>query len=91
MSDILRAIDLSKRFRKAVVLDRMNMAVPEGSVFALVGPNGAGKTTTIKVLMNIHEPAPGIRRFSAATPAGSLLGISLKSATFPKTRRCPSG
>ncbi len=59
MSDILRAIDLSKRFRKAVVLDRMNMAVPEGSVFALVGPNGAGKTTTIKVLMNIHEPSSG--------------------------------
>jgi ABC-2 type transport system ATP-binding protein len=59
MSDILRAVDLSKRFRKAVVLDRMNMAVPEGSVFALVGPNGAGKTTTIKVLMNIHEPSAG--------------------------------
>src|SRR6266403_136146 len=59
MSDILRVIDLSKRFRKALILDRMNMAVPEGSVFALVGPNGAGKTTTIKVLMNIHGPSSG--------------------------------
>ena len=60
MSDVLRAVDLSKRFRKAVVLDRMNMAVPEGSVFALVGPNGAGKTTTIKVLMNIRLSYAGM-------------------------------
>jgi ABC-2 type transport system ATP-binding protein len=59
MSDVLRAVDLCKRFRRSVVLDRMNMAVPEGSVFALVGPNGAGKTTTIKVLMNLLEPTAG--------------------------------
>jgi ABC-2 type transport system ATP-binding protein len=59
MSDIIRTIELSKRFRNTVVLDRMNMAVPEGSVYGLVGTNGAGKTTTIKILMNIHEPSAG--------------------------------
>jgi len=59
MSDILRTIDLSKRFRKNVALDRMNMDVPEGSVYGLVGPNGAGKTTTIKLLMNLCEPTAG--------------------------------
>jgi len=59
MSDILRTIDLSKRFRNTVALDHMNMAVPEGSVYGLVGPNGAGKTTTIKLLMNLHQPTAG--------------------------------
>lgn len=59
MSDILRTIDLSKRFRSTVALDHMNMAVPEGSVYGLVGPNGAGKTTTIKLLMNLHQPTAG--------------------------------
>jgi ABC-2 type transport system ATP-binding protein len=59
MSDILRANDLSKRFRKTVVLDRLNMAVPENSVYGLVGPNGAGKTTTIKILMNACQATTG--------------------------------
>ncbi len=59
MSDIVRTIDLSKRFRKTVVLDRFNMAVPEGSVYGLVGPNGAGKTTTLQILMNVQCPTEG--------------------------------
>ena len=52
MTDILRTINLSKRFRKTLALDHLNMIVPEHSVYAFVGPNGAGKTTTIKILMN---------------------------------------
>jgi ABC-2 type transport system ATP-binding protein len=59
MTDILRTIDLSKRFRKTVVLDHLNMIVPEHSVYGLVGPNGAGKTTTIKILMNARQPTEG--------------------------------
>jgi ABC-2 type transport system ATP-binding protein len=59
MSDILRTIDLSKRFRKTAVLEHMNIAVPEGSIYGLVGPNGAGKSTTIKILMNIHQASGG--------------------------------
>jgi ABC-2 type transport system ATP-binding protein len=59
MTDILRTIDLSKRFRNTVALDHMNMSVPENSVYALVGPNGAGKTTTIKILMNILQASEG--------------------------------
>lgn len=59
MSDILKAIDLSKRFRHTTVLDHMNMNVPEGSVYGLVGTNGAGKTTTIKIVMNILQPTAG--------------------------------
>jgi ABC-2 type transport system ATP-binding protein len=60
MIDILRTIDLSKRFRKTVVLDHLNMSVPERSVYGLVGPNGAGKTTTIKILMNARQPTEGM-------------------------------
>lgn len=59
MTDILRTMELSKRFRKTVVLDHLNMGVPEHSVYGLVGPNGAGKTTTIKILMNARQPTEG--------------------------------
>ena len=60
MTDILRTINLSKRFRKALALDHLNMIVPEHSVYAFVGPNGAGKTTTIKILMNACQPSEGV-------------------------------
>jgi ABC-2 type transport system ATP-binding protein len=59
MSEILSAVDLSKRFRGTTVLEGLNLAVPEGSVYGLVGPNGAGKTTTLKILMNIFPPTAG--------------------------------
>jgi ABC-2 type transport system ATP-binding protein len=60
MNHILRTVDLSKKFRNTEALDRLNMAVPEHSVYALVGPNGAGKTTTIKILMNARRATGGI-------------------------------
>jgi ABC-2 type transport system ATP-binding protein len=59
MSDILRTAGLTKRFRSNLALDRLDLAVPEASVYALVGPNGAGKTTTIKILMNLLRATSG--------------------------------
>ena len=59
MTSIIRSQALSKRFRRTVVLDGLDLEVPPGSIYALVGPNGAGKTTTIKVLMNIFPPSGG--------------------------------
>jgi ABC-2 type transport system ATP-binding protein len=59
MSELVRTVDLSKRFGHTSVLDRLNMTVEEGSVYALVGPNGAGKSTTIKILLNIYQASSG--------------------------------
>lgn len=59
MDCALRTFDLSKRFRRIPVLDRVNLQVPPGSIYGLVGANGAGKTTTIKVLMNLLAPTSG--------------------------------
>ena len=59
MSSPIRTQGLSKRFRRTLVLDGLDLDVPEGSIYGLVGPNGVGKTTTIKVLMNIFPPSGG--------------------------------
>lgn len=60
MNAAVETRELCKRFRKTPVLDRLNLSVPEGSVYGLVGPNGAGKTTTLKILMNLLEPSAGV-------------------------------
>jgi ABC-2 type transport system ATP-binding protein len=59
MSDVIRAVDLTKHYRQVPALDSLNLQIPEGSVFGLVGPNGAGKTTAIKTIMNILKPDAG--------------------------------
>jgi ABC-2 type transport system ATP-binding protein len=59
MSDVLTTDNLSKRYRKLVALDKLSLAVPEGSVYALLGANGAGKTTALKLMMNLHPATSG--------------------------------
>ncbi len=53
---------LRKSFGDRVVLDGIDLAVAEGSVFALIGPNGSGKTTTVWVLSTILPADAGMVR-----------------------------
>ena len=46
---------LRKSYGDHVVLDGLDLSVPEGSVFALLGPNGAGKTTTVDILSTLSR------------------------------------
>jgi ABC-2 type transport system ATP-binding protein len=59
MNAAIRTVGLTKRFGGTDALDNVDLAVPEGSIYALVGPNGAGKTTLIKLAMNILRPTAG--------------------------------
>lgn len=51
--------DLVKQYGAKTALDRVNLAVPEGSVYGLVGPNGAGKTTLLGLLAGLRKPSEG--------------------------------
>ena len=44
---------LRKSYGEKLVLDGIDLEVPEGSVFALLGPNGAGKTTMVHILSTL--------------------------------------
>jgi ABC-2 type transport system ATP-binding protein len=44
---------LHKSYGELLVLDGIDLHVPEGSVFSLLGPNGAGKTTTVQILSTL--------------------------------------
>ena len=59
MNPAIRTECLKKSFGKTVAVNGVDLAVPEGAIYALVGANGAGKTTLIKLLMNILHPTAG--------------------------------
>ncbi|AJG41589.1 ABC transporter [Thermotoga sp. RQ7] len=56
---ILRCVDLTKRFGKRVVVDRVNLEFNQGEVTGLLGPNGAGKTTIFNMILGVVVPSSG--------------------------------
>jgi len=56
----LETSELSYRFsRKSIVLDKIDLRVPEGSIYGFLGPNGAGKTTTLRLLLGLLRKQQG--------------------------------
>ncbi|AWS47954.1 ATP-binding cassette domain-containing protein [Streptosporangium sp. 'caverna'] len=49
----IAANGLRKSYGDKVVLDGIDLAVPEATIFSLLGPNGAGKTTTVQILSTL--------------------------------------
>ncbi len=59
MTSAISSNGLTKRFGKQLVLDRVDLDVPAGSVYGFLGPNGSGKTTTIRILLGLVFPTVG--------------------------------
>ena len=62
---------LSHRFGSRLVLDDVDLTVPQGRVIGLLGPNGAGKTTLMRIVFGVVRPDRGsvTWRGRPATPA----------------------
>lgn len=56
---VIKTEDLTKKYNSKAVVDRLNLHVPKGKIYALLGRNGAGKTTTMKMLLNLVQPTSG--------------------------------
>ncbi len=50
---------IEKRFGDAVILNDINIVIPEGSVTALVGPSGGGKSTLLRCINLLEIPTSG--------------------------------
>lgn len=52
-------LGMSKHYDEVKALDRVDLRVPQGSIYVLVGANGAGKSTALKVMMNLERADAG--------------------------------
>lgn len=79
MDNLIRAVDITKRFSNHTALAKVNISVPRGSIYGLLGPNGAGKTTLIRIINLITAPDEGEiffndRRMTTLEGISSLIG-----------------
>ncbi|MEX0678173.1 MAG: ABC transporter ATP-binding protein [Pirellulales bacterium] len=57
--NVLELVAVSKIYSGRPVLDRLDLAIPAGSVVGLLGKNGAGKTTLIRCALGLAKPEHG--------------------------------
>jgi ABC-2 type transport system ATP-binding protein len=61
MQPIVSVSNLSKIYESGFrALDKINLEIRKGEIFALLGPNGAGKTTLISIICGIVNATEGI-------------------------------
>jgi len=59
MTNVIETFKLTRSFNGLTAVDKLDISVESGEIFALLGPNGAGKTTTISMLCTILKPSSG--------------------------------
>ncbi len=59
MNHLLEVRDIIKNYGDYRALNKVNIAIPEQSIFGLLGPNGAGKTSLIRIINQITLPDSG--------------------------------
>ncbi len=55
----IKAEGLTKKYKNLTAVDKLDLCISQGELFALLGVNGAGKTTTIKMLTCLTKPDSG--------------------------------
>src|SRR5262249_29868962 len=94
MQSIISVKDLSKSYASGFrALERINLDIRRGEIFALLGPNGAGKTTLIGIICGILVPTEGkvtvdghdiINYYRAARSLIALIQQELNTDTFER-------
>lgn len=55
----LKLENVSKRYTRKKVLDKINLEINKGEIIAVLGLNGSGKTTLLKIMSGILNPSNG--------------------------------
>ena len=57
--DLITTNGLCKIYGNKMVIDHVDMHIPEASIYGFVGENGSGKTTIMRLLTGLAEPSAG--------------------------------
>jgi NitT/TauT family transport system ATP-binding protein len=64
--------NVSHRYGDVVALEKIDLAVREGEILAVIGPSGCGKSTLLGIMGGILQPSEGRILVKGTPPADSL-------------------
>lgn len=60
LGDVVIELDgVTKGYGERILLDKLDLSVPPGSIVGVIGPNGSGKSTLIKIISGLLQPDGG--------------------------------
>ena len=86
LAPVLQTVDAGRRYGRHWALRHCDLALPAGSVTAVVGPNGAGKSTLLHLLAGVLPASEGSLTVAGDRPAA--LGPFLAKVGFV-AQDCP--
>ena len=81
---IAKATDVEVIYGDKPALDKINMSVKKGDIYALIGKNGAGKTTAFNLLTGVYKPTEGIIKLDGQDITGKST-IEINKAGIART------
>jgi len=83
--------DLTKRYRKKLVLDQVTFGCRPGTVTGFLGPNGAGKSTVLRILASLTAATSGTAtvhgcRYRDLPEPATRVGLMLDTSALHRGR-----
>ena len=75
---LIETNELCKKYADKLVVNHVNMHIPESTIYGFVGENGSGKTTIMRLLTGLAEPTSG---------SFTLFGVNNKNKEIYKVRQ----
>ncbi len=76
--NLIETKDLCKKYGDKLVIDHVNMHVPEKAIYGFVGENGSGKTTIMRLVTGLANPTSG---------EYSLFGVDYKDRKINEAKK----
>lgn len=71
----LENVAFSYNGNEEIVLQDVNLKVPQNDFMAIIGPNGGGKTTLLKIILGLIKPTKGTVSIDGKPPGEALFSI----------------
>ena len=81
---MIEALELTMRFGRRTVLDRVSFRVGRGELCAFLGRNGAGKTTTMRLLAGVLRPMEGSARINGRDVLAERRAVAASIGFLPE-------
>lgn len=86
MNDIvLKTKNITKKYRKHIAVNNVNLEIEQGEIYGLIGKNGAGKTTLLRMITGLTMPSNGEIELFGETSESKLNKSRMRTGSIIET------